>query len=837
MTVAHFFIAASLVIDVAYGILVYATNPKRGANRCFLLLTMILAIWMACVWNVLNATVVASAAAWLRGAFTASQLIPTCFFLLRLAIKVPDEGWREWIHKARWFILVNVAIAILCQTQAFMSGVTLPDLSHGGWEVAEPHYGPGFAIFNAYYLIAFGYVLIGYIQDIKVTRGLRQTELQFVLLGCGACILTGISLAMIIPIITGSSRTAPMAPACAIVLNAIIAYGIATKRIMGVALILRRITATALLTVLLSVVYLCVTLISASLLGLFVDEPGDWPQFIAALTTAFALAPVHGRLQRLVARFFPHVRTVDVPTLIRRAGRTLQTITTTDDLLAGFSEIIVSTFGIDRLVILLADDHDFREVYSNAADARPLHLDSTSPLVRAMRLNMAPLQADSLRRRRLSPLLDKAVSVMDKLTVACTVGIHSKGRLTGMMLLGPRISGRVFTAHEEDGLRILANELAVALENSKLFTETRNSRIYNDILLDNLGSGVVAANSQQIVTVFNRDAQRILHVTASDVIGQSINSLPKPICQTLKETLATGLHRRNVDTQVTIPAGDRVYLRLGGSPFHGHTGENLGALVVFHDVTNLKTLQSQIRRSDRLASMGTLSAGMAHEIKNPLVTIKTFTQLLPERFDDVDFRENFVSLVSEEVKRIDSVVNQLLTFSRPARPTLHPIQMHTVIDNSLRLVQQQLERHQIMVAKDYRCTDDTVLGDANLLSQAFVNFFLNAQEAMQAGGILKIGTSIVQNSQASRNRPEKRSPGSKTILVRIEDSGVGIKEDELLRVFDPFFTTKSYGTGLGLAVAHGIIDEQGGFIDVQSTEGKGTVFLIDFPFANSGDGS
>ena len=157
---------------------------------------------------------------------------------------------------------------------------------------------------------------------------------------------------------------------------------------------------------------------------------------------------------------------------------------------------------------------------------------------------------------------------------------------------------------------------------------------------------------------------------------------------------------------------------------------------MFNDLTTIKKLELQVRRTDRLASLGTLAAGMAHEIKNPLVTIKTFTQLLPERYEDPDFRETFSSLIGQEVKRIDSIVNQLLNFSRPAKPNLAPTHLHEVLDNSLNLITQQLRQKGITLVRAYSAAQDLVHADADQLNQAFINFFLNAIESMSGGGHL-----------------------------------------------------------------------------------------------------
>jgi signal transduction histidine kinase len=276
-------------------------------------------------------------------------------------------------------------------------------------------------------------------------------------------------------------------------------------------------------------------------------------------------------------------------------------------------------------------------------------------------------------------------------------------------------------------------------------------------------------------------------------------------------------------------ADAEIPIRVSGSIVCGHTGNLLGALIVFNDMTMLKRMEEQIRRTDRLSSIGTLSAGMAHEIKNPLVTIKTFTQLLPQQYTDEDFRHTFFDLVGQEVKRIDTIVNRLLNFARPAKAALKPVSLHEIIDNSLRLAEQQLLQHEIKLERHLDAKRYIIDADAEQLNQTFINFFLNAVHAMDKGGTLTVRTFIIK---ASPDIPRINGFHSGDLIqMDVEDTGYGISPEELSKIFDPFFTTKENGVGLGLSVSHGIIQEHRGAIDVESEKGKGTVFHVQFPLS------
>jgi signal transduction histidine kinase len=230
-----------------------------------------------------------------------------------------------------------------------------------------------------------------------------------------------------------------------------------------------------------------------------------------------------------------------------------------------------------------------------------------------------------------------------------------------------------------------------------------------------------------------------------------------------------------------------------------------------------------LRRLDRLATIGTLSASMAHEIKNALVAGKTFIDLLLEQHPDAEL----VGIVRREMARIDSIVNQMLNFAGPERPAFVAVRLHEVLEHSLRLVQPQLEDKAIAISRSFRAANDLVSGDDFQLQQVFVNLLLNALEAMGANGRLAIETLAPPPASAVARR--SRSGQAPQLLVAIKDTGAGIAPEHMGQLFEPFFTTKAQGTGLGLAITRHIIQEHGGAIEVESQLGRGTIFRIVLP--------
>ena len=370
--------------------------------------------------------------------------------------------------------------------------------------------------------------------------------------------------------------------------------------------------------------------------------------------------------------------------------------------------------------------------------------------------------------------------------------------------------------------------MTAALENARLYTQVQDDKSYNDLLLDHLVNGVIAVNALGRINVFNREAQRVTRLPQEAVLGQPFGCLPPPLSATLRDIWDKNQRVLNREIQLSQDPS-AVSLRAGGAAFTGHAGARLGALLVFSDITDIKRLELQIRRSDRLATIGTLSAGMAHEIKNPLVALKTFAQLLPERYEDAEFRTSFSRLAQQEIERIDGIVNQLLEFSRPAKPQLAAASLHELLRGPLKLISEAANKKRVAIETHFDAPDDTLLADSHQLPQALLNFLLNALDALADGGRLTLTTCVVEDRHNPAGAGD--APPRPCLKLDIADTGCGIPPDTLLRIFDPFFTTKGSGTGLGLTVAHGIIAEHGGSVEIDSRVGEGTTVHLVFPQA------
>jgi len=393
-------------------------------------------------------------------------------------------------------------------------------------------------------------------------------------------------------------------------------------------------------------------------------------------------------------------------------------------------------------------------------------------------------------------------------------------------------------ADEIGALALAFNDMAAQLERQRTeleaahqalrqrFTELSDLKSYTDHILGSLGSGIVTLDLDGRVVTLNATAAALTAQRIPAAVGRPATEVFRDapeLRDLLLETLRTRVGVPPVS--LALPCGDAgpVPVEASTTPLRGAEGQALGVVAVLRDLTAVRELEAQLRRSDRLVALGTLAAGLAHEIKNPLTSVMTFSRHLARRFDDERFRQRFQSVVPRELERINAIVEGLLRLARPTRLTLAPVHLPALVEQALELYAPRLEARQIRVRRECAVGLPPVPGDAEHLYQAVLNLVANAIDAMEAGGILtaRVGWPV----------PDPARPGlpPDRLLVEIGDTGPGIPAGEAPSLFDPFFTTKPGGTGLGLAITHKIVEDHGGTVTFRSTPGEGTVFTVALP--------
>ena len=375
-------------------------------------------------------------------------------------------------------------------------------------------------------------------------------------------------------------------------------------------------------------------------------------------------------------------------------------------------------------------------------------------------------------------------------------------------------------------------------------TRASLSRIkaFSDNVVENMPIGLIALDNQLRIAAFNNTAESVLQLAHSGVIGEDAKkTLPPEIYTEIKilenqDATATptlpsasrgkvwqGVKKKKplqgpvVEKEIdcTLVDGKIVPLEIGASLLEDENRTSLGYVILFKDLTEVRSLRREIERSRRLASVGRLAAGVAHEIRNPLSSIKGFATYFKERYKDIPRDQQTADIMIQEVDRLNRVISQLLEFARPVDIKPQPTNLNTLIDDSIKLIENHAAQKDIAIKTRISNQATEIMIDPDRLNQVLLNLYLNAIESMVSGGELKIELS--SDSETDR------------IDIKISDTGCGISAEDLTKIFDPYYTTKSSGTGLGLAIAHNIIEAIGGQLLVVSHPGQGTTFRIIIP--------
>jgi PAS domain S-box-containing protein len=330
-------------------------------------------------------------------------------------------------------------------------------------------------------------------------------------------------------------------------------------------------------------------------------------------------------------------------------------------------------------------------------------------------------------------------------------------------------------------------------------------------------NGLMTIDLEKKIVAVNEMAERIIGKGREGIAGFSIEQVlgeQHPLCKILMETLIQGKGISHIEVELKTD-GESLWLIAGTSLLIGGDGKAAGALAIFQDITEIKALEEKLRQADRLAALGTLSAGLAHEIKNPLSAIKTFVQLLPQKMGNPSFMEKFNITVPREIDRINHLVEDLLELTRKRVRPLVDLKVDSLILQVIDLHGEELKRRQITFQDHLNKTNLLVHGDVEILYRAFSNLIINAFQAMPNGGTLSISS--------------KLDSSSSSLEITIRDTGIGMDETTAKNIFNPFFTTKDKGVGLGLALTRKIIEDHRGTIEVVSEKGMGTTFTIHLP--------
>jgi len=409
----------------------------------------------------------------------------------------------------------------------------------------------------------------------------------------------------------------------------------------------------------------------------------------------------------------------------------------------------------------------------------------------------------------------------------------AKDDTIAVLALGRKDTGEPLNSEDMALLSAVAGQIATTLENARLYRqlhlkalELDRLRAFNENILESLDDGLLVLDLDDRIVRWNTALEQLYGVARDEAASRRFDEVFDPV---FVEAIRTA--RRDAPAGATLSRmplagrdlaeGRLLIVNAAVIPLRAMDAgvtTTAGSIVILEDVTARVQLEEQLQISEKMASIGLLAAGVAHEVNTPLTGISSFTQMLLEGADPADPKTRLLEKIERQTFRAAKIVNGLLNLSRPAQAAVSeraPVDMNTVIGEVLALLEHQFSQHNIKVRRELCDEPLQVMGMEHKLQQVFLNLFLNARDAMPKGGWLSVIT----------------RPDDGRILVEVSDTGSGIPNEYLSRIYDPFFTTKTLGqgTGLGLSITYGIVREHEGAIDCDSSLGQGTRFVLSFP--------
>jgi len=806
---------------VTLAMFVYFHNRHTAENRRFALAALTIAGWIVCISFALAAESAQTTIRLGRLGFAFASAIP--FSLLWMFDAFSSDSGRKLKLRTLLPAIFCACFIVLSLSPWIVAGARIQP------ERASFIYGPAHKPFGAYFLLCFLLALFTLGQTIQSAVGVRKLQLRYLLLGILLGGAGAITTNLVIPLIWTTSKYSFLGPYFSLLVVSFSAHAIIRHRLMDIRVVIRQ-----------GAVYVSAIIASVSVLfviaklyqhasGFDTSRIPLAEALVLSVIVAIVFQPLKSWVQRSFNRYVYREK-YDFQRTLRDSSRQLSSTLDLESLLQYLSVTIEGTFRAEAVIVYLRDvqtkgyvarqrpgDIDWRRAASTPG------ISNESAIVRFMRQERRPLVHEDAIRETSDTLIKAAAQELRAAGGDVAFPLMDERSLAGMLVVGPKRSGDPYFAEDVDLLSTLVSQAAVAMKNAYLYREVVLVNEYVDNILSTMDSGVVAVDASGHISLSNPAAERLTGMTLKMRRQASYSDLPLALAEPLRDTLTEGKAYSQLETSIHTRDGLILPLVYSTAPLQDKDGSTHGALIVFSDLSRLKELELEKQRAERLASFGSLASGVAHEIKNPLVAIRTFAELLPERFADVDFRDDFSKVVVREIDRIDNLVARLRGIASAPQHQTRSVDVRQPISETLKLLRGQLEQSRTTVR--YSIEDDApfVTIEDSQLKQLFLNIFQNALEAMGSGGEISIRIARTQ------------SAGPSWILIEISDTGPGMSESVRGHVFEPFFTTKPTGSGLGLAICRSIVDAHRGSIRAEDNRvPPGTTIVVELPAADAG---
>ena len=602
-------------------------------------------------------------------------------------------------------------------------------------------------------------------------------------------------------------------------------YAIFRYRLMDVDLIFKRGMAYTLAAAAIVAAYFAGVAGIAELVHTRVPSSGPIGLMLAMVVTALLFDPVRKWIQDKLDQVFYRTRYDYRRTLIE-FGRELSSETDLNKMLTSVVDRLARTLLVDRIAIFL----------SNSVSSR-FELSKSFGLAHVTGLDLSFLAKPRIEEAaghiffentHLLPREDaSAQEAIRRLDLNYYIPCHAQQTTIAFLGLGKTMEGDFLSSEDVELLETLGGYIGIAIQNGRLYAsleqkaaEYQRLKDFNENIVESINVGVLAVDLEDRIESWNSQMEVMYALPRWQALGRSLSEVfPAAFAEEFYRVRQNpGIHNL-YKFRMGTPAGETRTVNVAIAPLVSRKFNVVGRLVIMDDITSRIELEAQLSQADKLSSIGLLAAGVAHEVNTPLAVISSYTQMLAKQLQSDGPKAALLEKIIKQTFRASEIVNNLLNFSRTTGTEFTEISLNKVVGDTLALLEHSLKVAHIQVKPELSDNLPLIQGNAGRLQQVFLNLFLNAKDAMNGGGALNVATL-----------------NGDFVSVRVSDTGSGIAPEHIQKIYDPFFTTKTSpaegqnrGTGLGLSVTYGIIQEHAGTIRVESRPGEGTTFTLDFP--------
>jgi PAS domain S-box-containing protein len=604
-------------------------------------------------------------------------------------------------------------------------------------------------------------------------------------------------------------------------------YAIFRYRLMDVDLIFKRGVVYTLAAAAVVGMYFALVAGVATLVQMRQPSTGPVGLILAVVVTALLFDPVRKWIQDRVDQAF--YRTVyDYRRTLLEFGRELGSETDLNALLSSVLDRLSRTLAVDRIAIFLRAGEEADEfALSKSIGLNPMgKLDLT--FLGAPR----PEPAGHMFFENTHQVPRETVGSQDaiaRLDLNYYIPCRAQQKTVAVLGLGKTTKGDYLSSEDIELLETLGGYLGIAIQNGRLYAslqqkvaEYERLKDFNENIVESINVGIMALDMEDRIESWNAQMEVMYALPRWQALTQPVRSIfPAEFVEEFYRVRQNAGINNLYKFRLQTPAGETRTVNVAIAPLVTRKFQVIGRLVIMDDITERVELEGQLSQADKLSSIGLLAAGVAHEVNTPLAVISSYTQMLAKQLQGDPQKSGLLEKITRQTFRASEIVNNLLNFSRTSGTEFADININKVITDTLALLEHQFKTAKIQVNSELTAGISAIQGNPGRLQQVFLNLFLNAKDAMPGGGKLNVATT-----------------NGDMVSVRVSDTGSGIAPEHIQRIYDPFFTTKTApkegqnrGTGLGLSVTYGIIQEHAGKIRVESNPGSGTTFALDFPLS------